>query len=173
VSVATALSPYPIERGPRRNPSTPVPPASVADKIRVGGSAIIRVLARTMYPWVRPGDQVFVRRFDFSQVVAGDIILYQRANRLFIHRVTRRIIRPNLEGKASFLVVQGDAANRSDAPVSNSEFLGRAIRIHRGKRHIDLESLSQTVLGRILAKVSRGTRFLHRPLQNPSVSNIE
>jgi hypothetical protein len=69
--------------------------------------------------------------------------------------------------------VQGDAANRSDAPVSNSEFLGRAIRIHRGKRHIDLESLSQTVLGRILAKVSRGTRFLHRPLQNPSVSNIE
>lgn len=126
-----------------------------------------------MYPWVRPGDQIFVRRYDFSQVVAGDIVLYERANRLFVNRVTRRVVRPNLEGQASFLVMQRDATDRSDAPVSAKEFLGRALRIHRGKRHIDLESFSQIVLGRILAKFSYWTRFTRRPVQNPGSGNSE
>jgi hypothetical protein len=126
-----------------------------------------------MSPWVRPGDQIFIRRYDFSQVVPGDIILYERANRLFINRVTSRVARPNLEGDASFLTVQRDATDRSDAPVSAKEFLGRALRVHRGKRHIDLESFSQTLLGRILAKFSYWTRFAHRPMRDPGLSNIE
>jgi signal peptidase I len=172
VSAASALSPYPIQQEPRRVPSTPAANVSLADRIRIGGSATVRVLARSMSPWVRPGDQVFVRRFDFSRVVAGDIILYQRANRLFIHRVNRRMVRPNLEGNASFLVVTGDAPGRPDVPISAKEFLGRATRIHRGKQHIDLESLSSTVLGRILARISRLTRFAYHQPQNLSVGKI-
>lgn len=171
MSAASALSPYPTQREPGLGSATPT--VSVADKIRIGGSATIRVLARTMYPWVRPGDQIFVRRYDFSQVVAGDIILFERANRLFVHRVTRRIFRPNLEGRASFLVVQRDAADGSDGPVSVKEFLGRAIRIHRGKRHIDLESFSQTVMGRIVAKISSWTRFAQAPIRTAGLSKTE
>jgi len=138
---------------------------SVADKIRIGGSATIRVVATSMFPWIRPGDQAFIRRYDFSQISPGDVILYERANRLFIHRVIRRITRPSLGGDASLLVVKGDALDRPDAPVSAKEFLGRAIRIHRGKRHIDLESFSQTVLGKVLSGVSRLTRFVYGPLR--------
>jgi signal peptidase I len=122
-------------------------------------------VARSMYPWVRPGDQVFVRRYDFAQIRPGDVILYERANRLFVHRVVQQIIRPAIGGNASFLVVKGDALDRSDAPVSAKEFVGRAIRIHRGKHHIDLESFSQTLLGKILARTSRWTRFIYRPLR--------
>jgi len=173
VSAASALSPYPIRHEPRHVASAPATAVPVADKIRIGGSATIRVIARSMYPWVRPGDQVFVRRFDFSQVVAGDIILYERASRLLIHRVTRRMVRPSLGGSASFLVVQGDALDGPDAPVSAKEFLGRATRIHRGKRHIDLESLSYSVLGRVLAKISGLTRFAQRPLRDLGVSNSQ
>lgn len=126
-----------------------------------------------MSPWVRPGDQIFIRRYDFSQVVPGDIILYEHANRLFINRVTSRVVRPNLEGQASFLSVQRDATDHADAPVSAKEFLGRALRIHRGKRHVDLESFSQTLLGKILAKFSYWTRFAHRPMREPGLNNIE
>jgi hypothetical protein len=161
VSAASALSRIPLESPPQRV-STTVAPESVADKVRIGGSATIRVVARSMQPWVRPGDQVFIRRYDFSQIIPGDIILYERANRLFIHRVIRRVTRPNLEGNASFLVVKSDPLDRSDEPVSPKEFLGRAIRIHRGRRHIDLESFSQTALGKLLAKVSYWTRFAFR-----------
>jgi hypothetical protein len=78
-----------------------------------------------------------------------------------------------LEGDASFLVVKGDVLDRADAPVSAKEFLGRAIRIHRGKRHIDLESFSQTALSRVLAMVSGWTRGVHRPLRSVGPNNSE
>jgi signal peptidase I len=161
VSAASALSPFPIRQEPRQGSSSPLAPESVADKVRVGGSATIRVVASSMFPWVRPGDQVFIRRYDISQITAGNVILYERANRLFVHRVVRRITRPSLAGNVSLLVVKGDAFDRPDAPVSASEFLGRAIRIHRGKRHIDLESFSQTVVGKFVAKASGWTRFVY------------
>lgn len=168
MSAAPALSPYPIDQEPRR---TAPAPESVAEKVRVGGSATIRVVATSMFPWIRPGDQAFVRRYDFSQINSGDVILYERANRLFVHRVIGRITRPGLGGAVSLLVVKGDALDRPDAPVSAKEFLGRAIRIHRGKRHIDLQSFSQTAIGKILAGVSRFTRFVYRPLRSLRFSN--
>jgi signal peptidase I len=171
VSAASALSQFPIDQEPRRGSLNSTAVHSIADKVRIGGSAIIRVVASSMYPWIRPGDQAFIRRGDFSQVKAGDVILYERANRFFIHRVVRRITRPALAGKVSLLVVKGDAMDRPDAPVSAKEFLGRAIRIHRGNRHIDLESFSQTLLGKFLAKASSWSRFLYRPLRSLSFSN--
>jgi signal peptidase I len=165
VSAASALSSFQVEQGPRRGPANPLASESVAEKVRIGGSATIRIVARSMFPWVRPGDQVFVRRYDFAQVQPGDVILYERANRLFVHRVVQRITQAAIGGNASFLVVKGDALDRSDAPVSAKEFVGRGIRIHRGKRHIDLESFSRNLLGKILAKASRWTRFIYRPLR--------
>lgn len=170
MSAASALSPYPIDHEARRG-TAPSAQESVADKVRVGGSATIRVVATSMFPWIRPGDQAFIRRYDFSQINSGDVILYERANRLFIHRVIRRITRPGLGGDLTLLVVKGDALDRPDAPVSAKEFLGRAIRIHRGKRHIDLQSFSQTVLGKFLAGVSGLTRFVYGPLRSLRFSN--
>ena len=170
MSAASALSPYPIDHEARRG-TAPSAQESVADKVRVGGSATIRVVATSMFPWIRPGDQAFIRRYDFSQINSGDVILYERANRLFIHRVIRRITRPGLGGDVALLVVKGDALDRPDAPVSAKEFLGRAIRIHRGKRHIDLQSFSQTVLGKFLAGVSGLTRFVYGPLRSLRFSN--
>jgi signal peptidase I len=171
VSAAPALSSFPIDQEPRRGASNPTAPESITDKVRIGGSATIRVVASSMYPWMRPGDQAFIRRYDFSQITPGDVILYERANRFFIHRVVRRITRPSLAGNVSLLLVKGDALDRPDAPVSAKEFLGRAIRIHRGNRHIDLESLSQTFLGKFLAKASGWTRFVYGPLRNLGFSN--
>lgn len=170
MSAASALSPYPIDHEARRG-TAPSAQESVADKVRVGGSATIRVVATSMFPWIRPGDQAFIRRYDFSQINSGDVILYERANRLFIHRVIRRITRPGLGGDLTLLVVKGDALDRPDAPVSAKEFLGRAIRIHRGKRHIDLQSFSQTVLGKFLGGVSGLTRFVYGPLRSLRFSN--
>jgi signal peptidase I len=171
VSAASALSRFPIDQEPRHGSLSSTALQSIADKVRIGGSATIRIVASSMYPWIRPGDQAFIRRSDFSQVKVGDVILYERANRFFTHRVVRRITRPSLAGNVSLLVVKGDALDRPDAPVSAKEFLGRAIRIHRGTRHIDLESFSQAFLGKFLAKASGWTRFLYGPLRSIGFSN--
>lgn len=118
-----------------------------------------------MYPWLRPGDQVFIRRWDFARIVAGDVILFERENRLYVHRVIGRRTMKCGDVHSDFLVTKADALDKQDPPVSAREFLGRATRIHRGRRHIDLESMGQSMLGRVLAGVSTLSGVIYRPIR--------
>ncbi len=162
MSAASAVSPV------RVGQSSQLPPAgthahanTVASKIRANGSACIRVLTGNMSPWIRSGDQVFVRRWDINQIVPGDVILFERNEEFFVHRVLRTERQPN--GDAT-LVTKGDALSTDDGVVTAAEFLGRATRIHRKNRHVDIESLGQTILSRVLAKISRVTFLIYSPL---------
>ena len=49
-----------------------------------------RVFGASMFPWIRSGDLVFARRFGYEQASPGDVILFERNDRLFVHRVLRR-----------------------------------------------------------------------------------
>jgi signal peptidase I len=135
-------------------------PSSIAAKIRLDGSVCFRVLGRSMYPWIRSGDLVFVRPFMLEQAKQGDVILFKRDDRLFVHRVVRH--GTNDAG----LITKGDALDGEDAPVSRAEYLGRVIRIHRNDHHIDMESLGQRFLGRLLARVSRASFVWYRPMRS-------
>jgi len=139
--------------------------SEISRKIRSQGSVCLRVLGGSMTPWIRSGDLVFVKRFDFERVSTGDVILFERADRFFVHRIIgRRRFMPG--GKEQVRVItKGDALDGVDAPVSAEEFLGRATRIHRGHRHIDLESLTHILLGRVLAHFSRMSPLLYRPIR--------
>jgi hypothetical protein len=108
---------------------------------------------------------VFIKRYDFERVSAGDVILFERDGRLFVHRMIGRAQTIQSSEKVARLISKGDALDGLDAPVSTEEFLGRATRIHRGHRHIDLESFNRTFLGRILARVSRLSPLVYRPLR--------
>jgi hypothetical protein len=112
-----------------------------------------------MFPWLRSGDQVFVRRWNFEMLRPGDVILFERDEQFFVHRVLSRI---SAEGKVA---TKGDALDTLDAPVTREEFLGRATRIHRRKRHIDIESLGQVIAARFLARISTLSRFIYAPLR--------
>lgn len=114
-----------------------------------------------MFPWIRSGDLVFVRRFAFDQASAGDVILFERSERLFVHRVI--VAGTNGGGLRTNLITKGDALDTEDAPVSRAEFLGRVIRVHRDSRHIDMESMGRTLIGRLLARVSRASFVFYRP----------
>lgn len=154
VTPSPAPAPLPFEN-PAVKPATPS--VEIAEQIRNHGSVCLRVQGMSMFPWIRPGDWVFVRRCDFAAVRPGDVILYSREERYFVHRTLRRT--------GSFLITKGDALDGCDAPVSHQEFLGRAIRIHRGGRHIDVQSLGHAVAARILAALSPASFLLYRPLR--------
>jgi signal peptidase I len=135
----------------------------VAEKMRSQGSAYLRVSGGSMVPWIRAGDFVFVRQFDFTKVAAGDVIVFGRNGLVVTHRVIRRVDAVPREKTASFLLTKGDASDETDLPVSAAEFLGRATRIHRGRQHIDLDSFIQVFLGRFLALFSRMSRLVYGP----------
>ncbi len=63
----------------------------VAEKMRSQGSAYLRVSGGSMVPWIRAGDFVFVRQFDFTKVAAGDVIVFGRNGLVVTHRVIRRV----------------------------------------------------------------------------------
>ena len=146
---------------------SPAPDAAlpVAEKMRLQGSACLRVSGGSMTPWMRSGDFVFIRRSEFARISAGDVIVFHRNGLLVVHRTIRRVEGSSSEKIASLLITKGDASDEMDAPVSEQEYLGRATRIHRGRRHIDLESLTQKLLGRLLARVSRLSRVVYFPLR--------
>jgi signal peptidase I len=165
MSASTAIAPARIESehaapcqpGPRVNP--------IAAKVRANGSACFRVLGASMFPWIRSGDFVFVRRSTFESASAGEVILFERNQRLFVHRVLRRLADESARRTRSLLITKGDALDGKDAPISEAEFLGRVTRIHRRQRHIDLEFLGRILLGRFLAFVSPASSLLYRPLR--------
>jgi signal peptidase I len=163
MSAASAVSPVRIAPG-HQAPSSgaQVHTNTIGSKIRAQGSASVRVLNGDMFPWIRSGDQVFVRRWDFAMLRPGDVILFERNEDFFVHRVVRRIA-----GDASVtLITKGDALDATDAPVTAAEFLGRATRIHRGKRHIDIESLGQIIFARCIARASRLSPLIYVPLRH-------
>jgi signal peptidase I len=165
MSASSAVSPARIEPERQSAPRPHGPVNAISQKVRTNGSACFRVLGNSMFPWIRSGDFVFVRRSDFETASVGHVILYERGNRLFVHRVLRRIKAPGNAPGSSVLVTKGDALDRADAPVSKAEFLGRITRIHRGHRHVDLESLGSVLLGRFLALVSRASFLAYAPLR--------
>jgi len=139
--------------------------SEISRKVRSQGSVCLRVLGGSMTPWIRSGDLVFIKRYDFERVSAGDVILFERDGRFFVHRMIARAQSIRSGEKIARLITKGDALDGLDAPVSPEEFLGRATRIHRGHRHIDMESFNRIVLGRVVARFSRMSPLVYRPLR--------
>jgi len=163
MSATSAVSPARIAPGSPASPSgAQVHAKTIGAKIRAQGAASVRILNGDMFPWLRSGDQVFVRRWNFELLRAGDVILFERNEEFFVHRVIQ-VERTN--GRANKVITKGDARDSANAPVTEEEFVGRATRIHRGKRHIDIESFGQVIAARTLARLSKFSPLFYAPLR--------
>lgn len=143
------------------------PAHTLSENILKHGSACVSILDASMFPWFRSGDLVFIRRCDFERVRTGDVVLFEHDGELLLHRVIRRIRNAGAAAAdaGTLLVTKGDARDGEDVPFSESEFLGRAIRIHRRRRHIDLESLERRFISRIIARIADAMPLVYRPLR--------
>ena len=119
------------------------------------GAACVRVFGSSMLPWICPGDVLVIRRADMRAISTGEVVLFAREGRLFIHRVVRRCAAET----EAFLVTKGDAVAHTDGPVFPAEFLGRVALIHRGTQQINLEGPTQLALGRLLSRLSVFSRY--------------
>ncbi len=129
----------------------------VTESLRSTGRVRLRVRGRSMFPWIRPSDVLLVRRVEMRQVFPGDVVVLARAGQFVVHRVIRRC---GTTGHP-LLVTKGDAVADADAPVSSVELLGCVAAIYRGGRRINLDTVRQAALGRLLALVSSSSRLWH------------
>jgi signal peptidase I len=127
----------------------------LADVLRSGGTVTLRVFGGSMWPWLRSGDAISVRREDSARIHPGEVVLFVREGRLFAHRVIRKLAR---DGRA-VLITKGDALPRADAPLEAAELLGSVFRVRRAGREFALDSPQRRALGRVAALLTHSSRF--------------
>lgn len=94
-----------------------------ADVLRSTGQVQLAAFGYSMLPNLWPGDHLTIQVRAFEQIRAGDVVLFTRLNRLFIHRVLRI--------QQDHLATRGDAMPCNDAPVSADELMGVVTRVQR------------------------------------------
>ena len=62
----------------------------VAEVLRTSGKVRLAARGHSMLPTLWPGDVLTVETTTFEQLQIGDIVLYQRSERFFIHRLLRK-----------------------------------------------------------------------------------
>lgn len=119
------------------------------------GRVTLRVQGSSMLPWVKPGDVAVIRRAGIDDVRCGDVALFKRESRLFVHRLVEK---HGTLREAQFLA-KGDAHPGPDGMIDRDLLLGRVVRIFRGDRQIDLDSPRQLALGLVLSQLSRKSAY--------------
>jgi hypothetical protein len=88
----------------------------------------LRLVARghSMLPTLWPGDLLNIEATSVEWVRAGDLVLFSREDRFFVHRILGRN-----ESTRPSLVTRGDSMPQADAPVFAEELLGRVVSFQR------------------------------------------
>ena len=128
-----------------------------AESLRSSGALRLQVTGWSMLPAVWPGDTLMVERANASRVSEGEIVLFIRGRHLFAHRV---VAGSHLDGSLQ-LVTKGDTMPFPDAPVSDTELLGKVSRIVRNGRSIE-PSRSLSMPERAVAALVRSSEAAAR-----------
>jgi hypothetical protein len=117
-----------------------------------------------MVPAVLPGDFVSVRRANLQDISAGELVLFQREGRFFLHRVIERKMQQNANSAATFcLITRGDRLLHDDPGVSAEQLLGRVVSIERDNRPVPVPAHRfDHPIARMLRASDRATYFYLR-----------
>jgi signal peptidase I len=147
----------------------------LAGTLQDKGWAFLKVSGRSMFPWIRAGDVVFVRHINMSAITRGDVIVFEKNSLLCVHRV---ISVDRCAGEANLgvrLITKGDATADADEPVCGTAFRGKVEFIYRRNREINIAKGWRSYLGRFLAAVSPAMGWWRRASSAPrhEVANYE
>lgn len=140
----------------------------IATQLQEHGRVHLLVRGSSMQPWVRPGDIALIRRSGIDEVRCGDVVLFQREDRLFVHRLVEK--RGTLR-EAEF-VAKGDAHPGPDGVINNELILGRVTCIYRGEKRIDLDSPRQLALGLVVSQLSRKSAYWYPVARTAAIATL-
>jgi signal peptidase I len=94
--------------------------------VRSVGRLRMAAVGSSMLPAIRPRDLLLIRRCSMRSARVGDVVLFMRDARLFVHRV--------VSARGAQLITRGDALDTPDEPIGSAELLGRVERVVRRGR---------------------------------------
>jgi len=139
--------------------------------LRSSGTLRLRVMGWSMLPAVWPGDTLVIESVKGNAVSEGDIVLFRRDRRLFVHRV---VAKGAPSGEAG-IVTRGDAMPHPDPLIAEGDLLGRVTSIVRNGKRIEprkVPSFSERAVSalvrnsEIAARVVVGVHGMRQTSQN-------
>jgi hypothetical protein len=118
--------------------------------LRDHGSVFLYAMGASMLPTLWPGDLLRIERTDAQAIRLGDLALFRREERLYIHRLIA-MGRP----ADGVLTARGDSMPQADPPFSPGQLLGRVTRVIREGREIPLKR-SPGPIGRMVSRLLAG-----------------
>lgn len=130
--------------------------------VRTFGEVRLRVFGTSMVPSILPGDLVSIRQASLYEISPGEVVLFLRKGRLFVHRVVDRSVAGTADSSGEFcLITRGDRLRHSDPPVSAAELLGRVVSIERENRKVKLPGVGSNRLILSLLQSSDHATYLY------------
>lgn len=128
--------------------------AEVSAAIQKRGWAFLRVSGKSMLPWIREGDIVFLRRVRMLEAVRGDVVVFEKNGILCVHRVLAVRGKAGCDGRNVSFITKGDATEDADSPVSAGEFRGKVEFVYRRNKEIPISNGWRKTFGKVLGLVS-------------------
>jgi signal peptidase I len=98
-----------------------------AEALRSWGVLKLCATGVSMLPTLWPGDILTVQSASPEQVELGEIVLYMRQNRFFVHRIVRK----DITRDEPAVVTRGDCMSENDPAVGRCELLGKIVQVKR------------------------------------------
>lgn len=127
------------------------------DVLRSSGQLRLRVTGWSMVPTILPGDTLLIEPAGSERVGKGDIVLYRRGRRLFVHRVSEK----SVSAGDLRIITQGDGMRRPDPPISAAQLLGKVTFVVRDGRCL-VPAKSPGLVMRSVAALARRSSFVAR-----------
>ena len=131
------------------------------ETLNSSGELRLRAMGSSMIPSLWPGDVLIIQQLLMGAAEVGEIVLFQREGRFYIHRLERRIC--GRDGER--WVTRGDAVAACDLPVESAEVLGRVVSVERNGAQFKVEprlSLSRRLVSHLLRRSDLAIRVLLR-----------
>jgi signal peptidase I len=124
--------------------------------LRSSGALRLRVTGWSMLPTVMPGDTLVIEHISSDAVSEGDIVLFVRDRRFFVHRVVTKG-----QPHHAAILTCGDAMPAPDPPMPGSDLLGKVTFILRNGKCIE-PARSPRFSERALSALVRRSAFAAR-----------
>ncbi|MDD3878071.1 MAG: signal peptidase I [Bacteroidales bacterium] len=115
--------------------------------ISAGQKAKVKAGGNSMYPFIKKGSFVVIKKTDFHTIKTGDIVVFKGHLKIVAHRVIK--IKKNADNW--LLVCKGDSCNRADVPFSSDKYVGKVVAIERNNKTVNLESRTYQIINKTVA----------------------
>ena len=119
----------------------------------------------SMYPFLKSGSKVLVKRVGLDDLKVGDIVVYKTNGQTICHRVIGKCI----EGIEVIVYARGDAASGVGEKVAQDMFLGKVIGITKNEQVIRVTGKYRDFINLLIVKlgpfINRLIRIIKIPLR--------